>query len=276
MARMHAQAAQLLRSGKKKRALMVQTCATKTQKLRSAHRTPHSGMTQVLKLKKLKVKQAEQCDQQVRKPAYAKVFRTGGGGLRESSLQLLNVYQLIDTISWETEQMKVLDALKEGKDALNEIHKIVTVEAVQEVMPEILPVPSAALPGPHWISLSLSLSLLHTMQLLDESAEAIRVENEISDLLASNTGADPDLEDANFEKELQDLERELNPDAAASVTKDLPEAPETKLTDPVADPAAAAAAAAAAADVEAELPEVPQDGRVEVEEDDGRVAALAT
>ncbi|CAM9320534.1 unnamed protein product [Ascophyllum nodosum] len=65
----------------------------------------------LLKVKKLKLEQANKAD-----------------------AQLLSVYQLMDTIDWETQQMKVYYALKEGNQALTRLHEEMPLEKVEELM----------------------------------------------------------------------------------------------------------------------------------------------
>lgn len=47
--------------------------------------------------------------------------------IKEADVQLLNVIQLIDTVSWETEQVKVFEAIKGGNKLLQSIHKVSSV-----------------------------------------------------------------------------------------------------------------------------------------------------
>lgn len=44
--------------------------------------------------------------------------------IKEADVHLLNVIQLIDTVSWETEQVKVFEAIKGGNKLLQSIHKV--------------------------------------------------------------------------------------------------------------------------------------------------------
>jgi charged multivesicular body protein 6 len=48
--------------------------------------------------------------------------------------QLITVSNLVDTIQWETENMKVFHALKAGKEALEGIHKEMSVDMVLDLM----------------------------------------------------------------------------------------------------------------------------------------------
>jgi len=136
----------------------------------------------VLKLKKLKTKQSQQVD-----------------------AQLLNVYELIETISWETENLRVFRALEEGKNALNDIHKVMSVDAVE--------------------------------QLMEDNAEAQEVADEIGRLLSDQSAsADPELADDAFEAELAALEAEFEPQQTAP---ELPQVPDGELPVPVAGGATA-------------------------------------
>ena len=51
--------------------------------------------------------------------------------------QLMTVYELVSTIQWETEQMTVVNALKEGKAALEGLHKEMSVDNILDLMDEI-------------------------------------------------------------------------------------------------------------------------------------------
>ncbi len=66
--------------------------------------------------------------------------------------QLMSVLQMIDTVEWESANMEVLKALKTGTTALNKLHEEMSVDDVAA--------------------------------LLDETNEAIEVENQINSLLA--------------------------------------------------------------------------------------------
>lgn len=107
----------------------------------------------VLKLKKLKEKRCAEAD-----------------------AQLLNVYTMLENISWETQNLMVFEALREGKDTLNEIHRFMSVDQVE--------------------------------QLMDDSAEAIATQQEISSIL-SGAAADAVDEDEIL-SELSAIQGELD------------------------------------------------------------------
>ena len=44
--------------------------------------------------------------------------------LEKADGQLFNVLQLVDTIEWETQELQVFNALKEGNATLNDIHQV--------------------------------------------------------------------------------------------------------------------------------------------------------
>ena len=48
--------------------------------------------------------------------------------------QLLNLEAVINTLSFEKEQVKIFEAMKEGNKALESIHKVMSIEAVQDLM----------------------------------------------------------------------------------------------------------------------------------------------
>ena len=51
--------------------------------------------------------------------------------------QLLNVYEMVSTIEWETQQIEVLLALTTGKEALAAMHAQMSVDDVLELMDDI-------------------------------------------------------------------------------------------------------------------------------------------
>ncbi|GMH52799.1 hypothetical protein TL16_g01309 [Triparma laevis f. inornata] len=51
--------------------------------------------------------------------------------------QLLNVYEMVSTIQWTSEQSKIMSALKTGKDALKQIHDEMSVDDVLNLMEEV-------------------------------------------------------------------------------------------------------------------------------------------
>jgi hypothetical protein len=123
--------------------------------------------------------------------------------------QLMNVEQLITQIEWETQQMQVFDALKSGNQALEAIHKIMSLEEVEKLMAD--------------------------------TADSIEYEQEVSRLLSSNLSAGAEEEVMREFEELQALTG-LAP-AAAEEEKHVPVAvpPAAAVTAPAPAPAAAEA-----------------------------------
>lgn len=52
----------------------------------------------------------------------------------KASSQLLTVHQLMETIDWESQQLKVFNALKEGNLALQKLHEEMPLDKVEELM----------------------------------------------------------------------------------------------------------------------------------------------
>lgn len=140
----------------------------------------------------------------------------------KAETQLLNVETLITQIEWETEQLRVFDALKSGNQALEAIHQIMSLEEVEKLMAD--------------------------------TADSIEYEQEISRILSGNlsAGAEEDVL-----KEFEALQAELAPPApvpapvpapATEEEEEVAEAPVTNVEE-AAKPAPAA--------VLPELPEVP-------------------
>lgn len=102
--------------------------------------------------------------------------------------QLMNVEQLITQIEWETQQMQVFDALKSGNQALEAIHKIMSLEEVEKLMAD--------------------------------TADSIEYEQEVSRLLSGNLSAGAEEEVMREFEELQALTC-LTP-AAAEEEKSVP------------------------------------------------------
>ncbi|DBA01103.1 TPA: hypothetical protein N0F65_001731 [Lagenidium giganteum] len=50
--------------------------------------------------------------------------------------QLLRVLEMLDTVEWETQQLKVFEGLKAGNSILNALHQEMSVEAVENLMLE--------------------------------------------------------------------------------------------------------------------------------------------
>eukprot|EP00587_Corethron_hystrix_P009639 CAMPEP_0113312308 /NCGR_PEP_ID=MMETSP0010_2-20120614/9193_1 /TAXON_ID=216773 ORGANISM="Corethron hystrix, Strain 308" /NCGR_SAMPLE_ID=MMETSP0010_2 /ASSEMBLY_ACC=CAM_ASM_000155 /LENGTH=223 /DNA_ID=CAMNT_0000168113 /DNA_START=114 /DNA_END=785 /DNA_ORIENTATION=+ /assembly_acc=CAM_ASM_000155 len=92
--------------------------------------------------------------------------------------QLLTVYEMISTISMTKEEMKVVSALKAGKEALESLHKEMSVDDV--------------------------------LKLMDEVSEQNEIEEEISTILTNGIGGGLSTADeAEIEDELDALEKEV-------------------------------------------------------------------
>ena len=130
---------------------------------------------------------------------------------RDIDGQLAAVEQLTQTLEWETRQAEVVGALRAGNRALDAFHAEISPEAVAELM--------------------------------NETEEALAVEQEISRLIAGG-GALADYDDAETLRELQALTAASS--AAAPV--------------PATGAASAASNAAEAKRLEMALPAVPNTG----------------
>jgi len=104
----------------------------------------------------------------------------------EINTQLINLEEMIQTIEWETQSLKVFDALKAGNAALEGIHSIMSIESVE--------------------------------QLMEDTAEAIEYQNEISTLIA---GENLEISDEDLEAELFELTQADGVNLAAA----MPEVP---------------------------------------------------
>lgn len=113
----------------------------------------------------------------------------------EVDSQLLSLEKMVQSIQWETENLKVFNALKEGNKAMDAIHSVMSIENVE--------------------------------QLMDETKEAIDYANEISTLLSGQDQAD--IDESAVMAELDALEREMNAEAAG-VPLDLPNVPTGEIT----------------------------------------------
>lgn len=148
--------------------------------------------------------------------------------------QLLSVLQLMDTIDWESQQLKVFDALKEGNAALNKLHEEMPLDKVED--------------------------------LLADTAESIAMEQEISKALG---GSWTDANEEDLLDELASIEQEQAAESAAAgmeaqVAPPAPTVVDKPSTEPVTEPAAAAATAepaataVATAEAEAALPSLEE------------------
>jgi charged multivesicular body protein 6 len=117
----------------------------------------------------------------------------------EIDSKLLSVMEMIDNIEWEHANLQVMNALKEGNQALNKLHSEMSYDDV--------------------------------VQLLDETNEAIEVENQINSLLAGQLSAEDDTE---LQEELAVLMGEKPASTATAAKKeeqkiDLPNVPTHKI-----------------------------------------------
>lgn len=131
--------------------------------------------------------------------------------------QLLNVMQMVQTIDSKQNEIQVLTAMKEGKDALQRMHEETTVDDV--------------------------------LNLMDEIQEQNELEQEMNDLLVGANISNLTIEDdAAIEAELEALmgmaptpqEAIIEQLPEAPNTQPLPEAPSTKLPEATATAATAA------------------------------------
>lgn len=56
--------------------------------------------------------------------------------MKQADEHLLTVLEMLDTVEWETQQLKVFEGLKAGNSILNAIHQEMSVEAVENLMLE--------------------------------------------------------------------------------------------------------------------------------------------
>ena len=109
--------------------------------------------------------------------------------------QLLNVHEMISTLNTKVDEAKILDALKQGTQALKTLHEETSVDDVLKIM--------------------------------DEMQEEMEIEEEISNIIASGGSSVSIDDDEDILQELEAMERELN--AADTVPDNLPVAPDKQL-----------------------------------------------
>ena len=126
----------------------------------------------------------------------------------EVDAQLLTLEEMVATIEWETAQVDVVAALRAGTDALNALH-------------------------------ADALSVDAVAQLMDETADALETEKQISALLGGAAAADDDDENAALLAELDALCADASPAAAAAddVAVAVPAFPDAPTALPEAAPA---------------------------------------
>ncbi|TMW64312.1 hypothetical protein Poli38472_012934 [Pythium oligandrum] len=135
-------------------------------------------------------KQLALADKRERAKLALKVKKFKEQQIRQADDHLLKVLEMLDTVEWESQQLKVFEGLKAGNSVLDAIHKEMSVEAVENLMLE--------------------------------TEEAQETEREISRLLGSSLTVDD--EDAIL-AELAEIERLEAQELEAA----LPEAPSTGL-----------------------------------------------
>lgn len=122
--------------------------------------------------------------------------------------QLFNLMNMINTVEFEVQNVEVLQAMQKGTEALNKMHENISLETVERI--------------------------------LDESREAIELENQIANMISAEfTKNDDDEIEEEYERIKKSLELEKtlelpNPTAAGSVSTsnistNLPLPPSTKI-----------------------------------------------
>ncbi|CAB1115517.1 unnamed protein product [Ectocarpus sp. CCAP 1310/34] len=134
----------------------------------------------------------------------------------KASSQLLSVHQMMDTIDWETQQLQVFKALKEGNVALNKLHEEMPLDKVEELMAD--------------------------------TAESIAMEEEISKAIG---GSWTDANEEDLLAELAELESEAAPEPVPATE---PEPAPATASEPVPATASEPVAAAVPAAAEASKP----------------------
>jgi len=112
--------------------------------------------------------------------------------------QLLTVMTMVETIDSKQNEKQLLDALKSGKDALNQMHQETSIDTVLELM--------------------------------DGVTESIETEQEINNILNDAVPTDIVMDEAAVEEELRLLEEQVASEQQATTT--LPEVPTHKLPEP--------------------------------------------
>ncbi len=115
----------------------------------------------------------------------------------KADAQLFQVKKTIDTVEWEKEQTAVVEALKVGRDALQALHAQMPLDEVQALM--------------------------------DDTAEALEYEEEVSRILA---GAFSAGDEESLETEFQAIQDEIGAEEIAQLHDVLPKAPEEHIVPP--------------------------------------------
>mmetsp|Transcript_25955 Transcript_25955/g.37217 ORF Transcript_25955/g.37217 Transcript_25955/m.37217 type:complete len:244 (-) Transcript_25955:3935-4666(-) len=163
-----------------------------SQRAKELHANGQTNMAiQLLKLRRYKLKEVEQVES-----------------------QLMNLWQLVETINSTQNEQEVVKAMKVGKDALEKMHKELTVDDVLELMDDIK--------EQHDIESEISTIIgngVTTFTALDDSeieAEMVALEKEVlSEMKPQQEGKTQEMQEIHIEGRQEQL--------------DLPEAPTAKL-----------------------------------------------
>merc|ERR1712157_285015 len=110
--------------------------------------------------------------------------------------QLLNVMEMVDKIEGKEREIDLLQALKAGKDALEHLHKEISVDEV--------------------------------IDLMDKVGEQVEVERQINDAIEQGVVGLSDIDENEVEEELKKLENEMGVEKEKQeeeTTLELPEVP---------------------------------------------------
>lgn len=113
--------------------------------------------------------------------------------------QLLTIYEMVDKIAGEENEMEIMKAMEEGKNALEYLHREMTVDDV--------------------------------LHLMDEIEEQSEVEHQINEILSQGAGLSS-IDESAIEDELAEMERELRKQLGTTTeNSSLPVAPTDALPD---------------------------------------------
>jgi len=113
--------------------------------------------------------------------------------------QLLTIYEMVDIIAGEENEMEIMKAMEEGKNALEYLHREMTVDDV--------------------------------LHLMDEIEEQSEVEHQINEILSQGAGLSS-IDESAIEDELAEMERELRKQLGTTTeNSSLPVAPTDALPD---------------------------------------------
>ncbi|KAJ0398826.1 hypothetical protein P43SY_004957 [Pythium insidiosum] len=111
-------------------------------------------------------KQLLQADKRDRAKLALKVKKFKEQQIKQADSHLLTVLEMLDTVEWESQQLKVFEGLKAGNSVLDAIHKEMSVEAVQNLMLETEEAQETERPGEFWLYLSICVALITTAGLM--------------------------------------------------------------------------------------------------------------